>query len=714
MAYESGWIEPSIAYGCIFPYKRRDWGLRVIGLERNYMVSDSKAQKQRAKRACVQCKLRKKKCSGELPCSYCLKIQRGQHCEYRPRFSSKTVTVSLRYLRSLKLRIQQLERKSTVSQAVENTLLEESDLQIVDKNPLVESDDEATPLRGDATITEPVENDVGSDDTKKHYLGVSSCPNFLSKICDVFIASGLSSGQTQGVETKLTYLEASIEAQELGIEAKNRLPSIDKAYGLIKIAEKTIGADYMYIEPDYVAEVMRKRIYAPNIPQAETEAIEYMSEMARIYAYLALGSLFSHKSEPILSPGLQYYKTGLMLQASLLRDYDHPRSDCFIQTYLYLAFYSLSLNKLSFAFSLVGISVRTMLSLGYHKRTVTFAQNRSFWLCFIYDRLLSIRVGLPAMIDDADIEIPFFQLETLSLNNYYFSSHVKLAKITTLITTELYNKNAVSFLPSCHKILKRLKSWLEELPQGLGLDYDNIKKWETRSIYNLHINYHFLIIITTRPVLFYVFKKVLIEDKDADNISSAREMKIVNALVRACTEAAEILSRVLTQLFYDGDFAVCSFLDCHFVFSATIILILRTYCQTIPNNELAYGTDKRELYDLIQSNLKILWTLSAHNHAAASFSNQLTEFIKLIKPEGSLDYMSTDSSRCEAPSFDLSDTYGDEKQGARGPLSRDKPFEPFGIVDISQLLSNISSPCTTDSLDPFFNERGFFDQLGLG
>lgn len=677
------------------------------------MEGHSGFQKQRAKRACVQCKLRKKKCSGELPCSYCLKIQMGQHCEYRPRYSSKTVTVTLRYLKSLKLRIQQLEQRDSVVQSGKDISLGGSDLQIVEKNPLVESDDETSSIPDHGPITDSVGIDVKSDGSGRHYFGASSCPNFLSKICEVFVSSGLSSGQTHSSETKLTYLEASFDAQELLSEAKSRLPPVDKAYDLMKMAEKTIGADYLYIETNYPTNTMRKKIYAPTNFKTDTEAVEYVSEVARFYAYLALGSLFSQTSEPVLSPGLRYFKASLMLQGSLLRDYDRPHNECFIQTYLYLAFYSLSLNKLSFAYSLVGIAVRTMLSLGYHKKTTTFAQNRSFWLCFIYDRLLSIRVGLPTMIDDSEIEVPFFQLETVSLNNYYFSSHVKLAKITTLINAELYNKNAISFLPSCHKILQHLKGWLEELPQELSLDYNNIRKWETRSIYNLHINYHFLIIITTRPVLFFVFKKVLIEEKDAYTVTSARELKIVNALVRACTEAAEILSRVLIQLYYDNNFAVCSFLDCHFVFSATIILILRTYCQTIPNIELSHGTDKGELYGLIQSNLKILWTLSAHNHAAASFSNQLTEFIKLIKPKGSLDYMSADSNKDETPSFDLEDTICGEKQSARSSMPPDKPFEPFGIVDISQLLSNISSPSPADDLDPFFFERGFFTQLSL-
>lgn len=202
--------------------------------------------------------------------------------------------------------------------------------------------------------------------------------------------------------------------------------------------------------------------------------------MARFYSYLALGSLFEYEINQPKFPGLLYFETALILQDYLLKAWENAQSVSMTQTYLYLAFYFLSLNKMSFAFAMVGTSVRMAFSLGLHKKIATFAQNRVFWLCFIYDRLLAVRIELPTIISEKDIEVRLLNgnngtLESISINNYYFSSHVKLARITKLILSKIDTKNSTLFINDCCGILESLKSWLNELPHKMKLDYNSIK-----------------------------------------------------------------------------------------------------------------------------------------------------------------------------------------------------------------------------------------------
>lgn len=84
--------------------------------------------------------------------------------------------------------------------------------------------------------------------------------------------------------------------------------------------------------------------------------------------------------------------------------------------------------------------------------------------------------------------------------------------------------------------------------------------------------------MTTRPILLYVFKKTLAVGGGTEHLFPEGQLKTVNDLLEACTQAAEIKSRVLTNLSQNNKFAICSFLDCHFLFSAAVILILRVYC----------------------------------------------------------------------------------------------------------------------------------------
>lgn len=101
------------------------------------MNSDNpKVQKRKTKRACAQCKLRKKKCTGELPCGYCIKMGKDQQCEYRARHSSKTVKITIKYLTSLKARIRELENEASRNSSSEDVRKEVDEIGLlVDSDP---------------------------------------------------------------------------------------------------------------------------------------------------------------------------------------------------------------------------------------------------------------------------------------------------------------------------------------------------------------------------------------------------------------------------------------------------------------------------------------------------------------------------------------------------------------------------------------------------
>ncbi|CAI4577077.1 BDM_1a_G0031670.mRNA.1.CDS.1 [Saccharomyces cerevisiae] len=382
-----------------------------------------------------------------------------------------------------------------------------------------------------------------------YHFGDSACAKYLFKIKQLLIKSCHLTSDVSNLDYRTLSLDTSPNISLIEVIAVEVCPPIEEAKKWISAASKVIGADYMFIEPNYESEILESVIYNNEINHANF--VEYATELTRFFTYLALGRLFNEDSSPENTrskfPGLLYFETALKLQGELLKVYDRIANSSLVQSFLYVAFYALSLDKPSFAFMLVGNAIRMMFTLGYHRRVTSSINNRVFWLCYVYDRLVAVRFGFPLAISEFDIEIPLLEeadntFFSVSLDIYHFVSQVKLAKITTQIIGKIYTRNSVSFIQNCNVVLKLLKNWLDDLPSELKLDYNNVNAGRSRSTINLHINYNYSIIITTRPVLFYVFNKVVATGKSAEELFSKQTLSIIQILLESSVQAAKIQS----------------------------------------------------------------------------------------------------------------------------------------------------------------------------
>ena len=660
-------------------------------------------------KACTKCKQRKKKCSKTLPCEYCLKIDQPQGCEYRSRVKSKVAKVTERYISSLKNRIQALEVELA---KVSDNNGDDIDLKdtptAAETNPLIEPE-----FRPDI--------DVHQTDSSGQFLGMSSCVQYLTKLKQSLTSSCKSYLDHMPSATNNFYSrEPNIDSSLVENVVKVELLDVQEADRLIQVANKIIGADYMFLEPDYCDTFLKSSWYKSKVPTKKQPLIEYTIELLRLMAHLALGLLFD-KEKSSRALGLKYHGFTLSLYAELMKVYEWATSVSLVQSLLYMAYFALSLNRTTFAFVITGDAIRTMFTLGLHKSTSSVRGNRVFWLCFIYDRLLAVRFGFPLMIDERSINVPIFSevdesLTATSLDIYHFVSQIRLAKITTQVITKIYTRNPFSFLQNCRTVLGQLKRWFDSLPIELKFDYNDIKTGITRATVNLHINYNYSIIIATRPVLLFVFNKILKGSETDEKLFESRQFEFILVLLDSCIQAAKIQSRILTSLYYDGKLANCSFLDCHYIFNATIILVLTGYCRMLSNDYVIYTGDLEDLFDFIQHNLKILQVLSEYNLAASNFNEQLTQLIDLLSSDEVIGTLASD--RIEKPGsssiFQLAVSsprpmgHMDCNKESNSPVD----FEKFGFVDLSQLVSNIDNEFRSGSGVDFFLDEDFLNFPG--
>ncbi|CAI4897484.1 BPG_G0044400.mRNA.1.CDS.1 [Saccharomyces cerevisiae] len=503
---------------------------------------------KKSKKACEVCKRRKKRCSGGRPCDYCIKIDKQLACTYRVKVSSKTVKVTEKYLVNLKSKIKDLEL-----QLATRSNCHPNDVSTND-NPLVSSEDDEEDRDG---------MDDPSEGNNYYRLGNSACGKFLLRIKDSLGKSCQLRGDVQ---------------------------------------------------PDYEKSVLDELIWTSDSHNADF--VRYATEVTRFFTYLALGCLFNKDRSPEKTgskfPGLQYFETALRLQSELLKVYDMMANTSLVQSFLYVAYYALSLDKPEFA--------------------------------------------------------------------------------------KIYTRNSFSFIHNCYTVLKELKYWLDGLPDDLKIDMDNFSTTQPRSTINLHINYNYTIIITTRPVFLYVFNKVADSEQKAEELFPKKLLNTITTLLESSVQAAQIQSFILTKLYFEGRMVSTSFLDCHYIFNATIILIFAAFCQSRPNHAIFFGCDINTLFERVQVNLRVLQSISQYNIAACNFNKQLTEIIELI---GSTNVHIPQEHPFPNPSVGKES----DAQLAVPPLDPGIDLDLARKFDLSRILHDIGD--NSSELFPFDNEDFF-------
>ncbi|CAI4697821.1 AAR_G0043290.mRNA.1.CDS.1 [Saccharomyces cerevisiae] len=262
-------------------------------------------------------------------------------------------------------------------------------------------------------------------------------------------------------------------------------------------------------------------------------------------------------------------------------------------------------------------------------------------------------------------------------------------------TAKIYTRNSFSFIHNCYTVLKELKYWLDGLPDDLKIDMDNFSTTQPRSTINLHINYNYTIIITTRPVFLYVFNKVADSEQKAEELFPKKLLNTITTLLESSVQAAQIQSFILTKLYFEGRMVSTSFLDCHYIFNATIILIFAAFCQSRPNHAIFFGCDINTLFERVQVNLRVLQSISQYNIAACNFNKQLTEIIELI---GSTNVHIPQEHPFPNPSVGKES----DAQLAVPPLDPGIDLDLARKFDLSRILHDIGD--NSSELFPFDNE----------
>ncbi|EKG17956.1 Transcription factor fungi [Macrophomina phaseolina MS6] len=366
-----------------------------------------------------------------------------------------------------------------------------------------------------------------------------------------------------------------------------QLPNKTYARMLVQVVLRFIGSDYHLIQ----RKSFLRRMEETYTAQTHDDPVF----LCRLFVVFALGELYSKKTA-VAGNRRTVPGTAFFLQAmSLFQDLHEEADVDYIETLLVMSFYSHALNRKNTAYTYAGLALRLSLTLGLH-RNITYDKSisaveienrrRVWWTVYTFDRMCSSKLGHPVMIRDEDIDAPLPSVDNLSLEEReefldadQLIANVKLARITGNILNLIYSipsaQQEVNFVRNVHQILNSLKEWDATLPTSLRLDPTMSPPYKTRSVASLRLHFNQCIILTTRPILLYVFKYYIRPAGSAASPNTTRPLSpMTTALSEACIHAARSSNKLLAQLWIDGAIATFGYFDAHYIFSSTIVLLM--------------------------------------------------------------------------------------------------------------------------------------------
>ena len=126
---------------------------------------------------------------------------------------------------------------------------------------------------------------------------------------------------------------------------------------------------------------------------------------------------------------------------------------------------------------------------------------RVWWTVYTFDRMCSVKLGHPIMIQDEDIDVDMPSMNGLSPKEReefsdpaHLTANVQLTRITGDILSSIYRipkqGRPSNFVQSVHKILKSLNLWYANLPGSLQLDGNSSFGNNSRHIKSLHLHFN--------------------------------------------------------------------------------------------------------------------------------------------------------------------------------------------------------------------------------
>ncbi|KAJ5087326.1 hypothetical protein N7456_010942 [Penicillium angulare] len=536
----------------------------------------------RSANACESCRRRKVKCSGEQPCSGCIK--HNWECAYahtgRKRYSEAQVKRLLEKIQNYEV---QLGVQSEVSSVSSQTASDPVPSRPAAQPEPAASNNPITP--GNHSPSNQRSNTLAYDDSVSSISPATDLtpgPAFESQVRSLLdrstAYSHLSRGvhhnenQTAGYAAQWTSLRGLDDADD------PLTPSMEESQYLLDQFLYYMGVSQHFIDPRSFSDSM-VLLFQTRETREQQKRTTWYTEYLLVMAMAKLIEGEQPKSQP---PGSDLFAEALRRLPPLHKL--GGEGVIAVEILTLAATYLQWCDRRHDAYLYIGMAMRLAIALGCNipenKQACLPSQSahrvRLWWTVYMLDRRLSSGLGLAAGADERQLQTGLPRHAVGFPSPVPITINVRIARITDDIMCSLYGNASITQLELVGKIqdiLQELYDIGKSFSQSLIIDFNNQQLEKvTRTGSSLYLMLFQAIILCTRPILL---RRVRLQvQRKQESLPAEVLPEVLARLCDTCYEASTRSLAILYSLRQQKLIPRYGFFDLDATFSAAFVLVM--------------------------------------------------------------------------------------------------------------------------------------------
>jgi len=505
---------------------------------------------KRSKFACIRCRRRKTRCSGDHPCQLCLSA--NAECLYA-RKARKVMVLDID-LERYQQQIEDLQR--------EVALLKQG-----------------CKLVGLQDVSNGSGINTGVSMIVSEPLSLLGCAS--PEVICLQLRRWFECGEDLPVKTfSAEYEEHCYDELLTTINAPIEPNTVPLNYDLVvRLLENVIffiNMGYLVIDTETFKQKARLYFAGEDVGQIFTYKLLMVAALGQVYD---VSDNLATAGKRTQVPGLEYFMmviTNLPSAINLLLMSDHKESAEIIELFSWVAMYLRILDKKSAAVIFTSNALQMAISLNLHKND-DMAGNKAWWSIFCLNRYFSTRIGKPLLLSIDQIQCPLPTDEALI-------HYIELGQICDRINRSLFDgKTEDTFHNNNYKliasIMQDLIKWKDNVPERFKLKITSSQEIlddNDRIVYTLHLNYLHHVYLTCIPILL---KFAFIQIKNyrqtksiisIDSLLTKNWLNLIGKLINSC----QLTIKIFMKLYKQNIVRTFGFTDLDYLFSTNLVFLI--------------------------------------------------------------------------------------------------------------------------------------------
>lgn len=565
----------------------------------DYTISD-----RRSKVACIRCKSRKTKCSGQLPCSTCISTK--SECLY-PR-KPKRIKIYDTDLEALQERVFQLQHElDNIKKVKPFAKPQDWKLSVLLRSPSCEL---------------IAWNLINFMTNSNEDLTIS--PDFNSSLEENIYDSILFGNHLKGPNpNEIITLLLSL--------------SLSDVESFMSMTAKFLNAGYLTVNP--IEFKNQLKVYYSESGQFiydKVNTVDYF--LLKVLMVVAMGNIYSEDNclglglPRVKLPGLKYFQVVVQNLPSNFEMLNFNRRNIknileLIELFGIVSLYCRILDKKSASCFFTSTALQLCIFINLHKESMIsksigkgldLLPNHNprsiFWSTYCVNRFSCTRIGQPIFLSFKEISLKLDYDDLIWTNDLFGDTkifmkyYIELAKISELINFEVYNNkyNPKDYLDTIFNILSLLKDWSSNLPDSLKIEGNlNLPSQHLRTLSSLHFNHLHHVYLTCIPIMLHLTKLKIL------NFTTTGQVKILDLntlpkniqnLINYFKHSSEKTTNIFHKLYENKGIRAFGFTEIDYLFStilSLLICLILNFDPIVDKNQFKYQENFQFLYKVI-------------------------------------------------------------------------------------------------------------------